>query len=49
MHGGWPLPETQGAGEPEAIYTVAFAMRDLWGDDAEPGTLFIDLWESYLE
>ena len=22
---------------------------DLWGDDAEPGTLFIDLWESYLE
>ena len=49
MHGGWPLPETLGAGEPEALYTVAFAMRDLWGDDAEPGTLFIDLWASYLE
>jgi nitrile hydratase len=49
MHGGWPQPQTLGAGAPEALYTVAFAMRDLWGDDAEPGTLFIDLWESYLE
>ena len=49
MHGGWPLPHTLGAGEAEAVYTVAFVMRDLWGDDAEPGTLFIDLWESYLE
>ena len=28
--------------------TVRFAMRDLWGDDAEPGHLFIDLWEQYL-
>jgi nitrile hydratase beta subunit len=49
MHGGWPLPHTDGQGEPEALYTVSFAMRDLWGDDAEVGTLFIDLWESYLE
>jgi nitrile hydratase subunit beta len=49
MHGGWPLPQTLGSGVPEALYTVAFAMRDLWGDDAEAGTLFIDLWESYLE
>jgi len=49
MHGGWPQPQTLGAGAPEALYTVAFAMPDLWGDDAEPGTLFIDLWESYLE
>jgi hypothetical protein len=23
-------------------------MRDLWGDDAEPGALFVDLWERYL-
>jgi nitrile hydratase subunit beta len=49
MHGGWPLPQTGGDGEPEALYTVAFTMHDLWGDDAEPGSLFIDLWESYLE
>ncbi len=49
MHGGWPLPHTMGEGEPEALYTVAFAMHDLWGADAEPGTLYIDLWETYLE
>jgi nitrile hydratase len=49
MHGGWPLPHTQGHGDPEALYTVAFAMADLWGADAEPGLLHIDLWESYLE
>ena len=33
----------------EQTYTVGFAMRDLWGDDAEPGTLYLDLWEGYLE
>lgn len=45
VNGGWPHPD---ADEPEAVYTVRFAMRDLWGDDAEPGALFIDLWERYL-
>jgi len=44
--GGWPPPGDEG--EPEATYTVRFALPDLWGDDAEPGWLFIDLWERYL-
>ena len=44
--GGWPPPGEES--DPEATYTVRFAMRDLWGDDAEPGHLFIDLWERYL-
>ena len=48
QHEGSGTP-TLRAGEPEAVYTVAFDMPDLWGDDAEPGTLFIDLWASYLE
>ena len=43
--GGWP---PAGEREPEAVYTVRFAQSDLWGDDAEPGTLSIDLWERYL-
>jgi hypothetical protein len=30
------------------VYTVGFANADLWGDDAEPGALVIDLWERYL-
>jgi nitrile hydratase subunit beta len=44
--GAWPPAGEQ---EPEAVYTVRFANADLWGDDAEPGTLCIDLWERYLE
>ncbi len=43
--GGWPA---SGEREPEAVYTVRFAESELWGDDAEPGTLSIDLWERYL-
>lgn len=43
--GGWAPP---GADEPEALYTVRFDMADLWGDDAESGALYIDLWERYL-
>ena len=42
---GWPHP---GSDEPEAVYTVRFAMRDLWGHDAEAGHLYLDLWERYL-
>ncbi|HEX8803296.1 MAG TPA: nitrile hydratase subunit beta [Acidimicrobiales bacterium] len=45
VEGGWRHP---GADDPEAVYTVRFAMRDLWGDDAEPGHLHVDLWERYL-
>ena len=34
----------------EHFYTVEFDGRELWGDDAEPGTAVrIDLFESYLE
>jgi len=47
LPGGWP--HASGDGPPEATYTVRFAMTDLWGDDAEPGWLSIDLWERYLE
>jgi nitrile hydratase len=39
-----------GRGEPpQHLYTVAFAARDLFGDEAEPGTeVRVDLYESYL-
>ena len=43
--GGWPHP---GDEQPEAVCTVRFAMADLWGADAEPGHLYIDLWDRYL-
>lgn len=44
---GWPHAGAKDEG-PESVYTVRFDMRDLWGDDAEPGRLYIDLWERYL-
>ena len=37
-------------GKHEHFYTIEFDGRELWGDDAEPGTAVrIDLFESYLE
>lgn len=38
----------RGAAAP--IYAVAFAMEELWGQDAEPGAeLVVELWEPYLQ
>ena len=35
---------------PQPVYSVQFAMEELWGESAEPGEhLYIDLWESHLE
>ncbi len=44
--GGFPRPD--GTDPTEALYTVRFDMADLWGDDAEEGSLYVDLWEGYL-
>jgi nitrile hydratase len=46
------LPDRYGNDLPpvdEPCYTIRFDMTDLWGPDSEPGSLFIDLWESYLD
>jgi nitrile hydratase len=45
IEGAWPHP---GDDAPEAVYSVRFANADLWGDDAEPGSVTVDLWERYL-
>ena len=53
LHGAHVLPDASahGAGEqPQWLYTVRFAARELWGPDADPSlTVTIDAWESYLE
>lgn len=46
------LPDTHAhfLGEnPQHVYAVAFASTELWGPDAEPFTVSVDLFESYLE
>jgi nitrile hydratase len=52
-HGAHVFPDTNahGLGEnPQHLYTVRIAMRELWGGSAETnGSVLIDLWESYLE
>ncbi|MCW2858857.1 MAG: hypothetical protein JWP48_565 [Actinoallomurus sp.] len=49
--GEWPLPDDSARGiappRVEAVYTVRFPARDLWGTGSH--TVTVDLWESYLE
>jgi hypothetical protein len=50
-HGAHSLPDkgVHGIEGGEHLYTVTFAARDLWGDDADPrDDVTLDLWESYL-
>lgn len=53
VHGAYALPDARAAGggpEPEWVYSVRFAARELWGEQAGArDSLYIDLWESYLE
>jgi nitrile hydratase len=49
---GHLLPDTHAnfLGEnPQHVYSVRFDSRDLWGADAEPFALIIEMYESYLE
>ncbi len=35
---------------PQHLYSVRFAARELWGGEASPrDSVYIDLWDSYLE
>ena len=46
------LPDTHAhfLGEnPQHVYTVRFSSRELFGDDAEPFNVTIEMFESYLE
>jgi nitrile hydratase len=53
VHPAWVFPDTNahGRGEnPQYVYAVRFAARDLWGDDADPAaSVHVDLYESYLD
>jgi nitrile hydratase subunit beta len=52
-HGVHVLPDTNAhfRGEhPQHLYSIRFAARELWGEDAAPRDLVhLDLWEIYLE
>ena len=52
-HGVYVFPDTlaHARGEnPQHVYSVRFAARELWGDQAPPrDSVYIDLWDDYLE
>jgi nitrile hydratase subunit beta len=52
-HGVFVFPDTnsQFLGEkPQHVYSVRFAARELWGEQAAPrDSVYVDLWDDYLE
>jgi nitrile hydratase len=52
-HGIFVFPDTNAhflGEQPQHLYSVRFAARELWGDDASPqDSIYLDLWDSYLE
>ena len=52
-HGVFLFPDTNAAflGEkPQHVYSVKFAARELWGNDASPrDSVHLDMWDDYLE
>ena len=52
-HGVFILPDTNAHGRgknPESVYTVRFDAREVWGEQAAVrDSIYLDLWESYLE
>lgn len=53
LNGGHVFPDSNAAGkgeQPTHLYTVRFAARDLWGEQAAArDSVYADLWEPYLE
>ena len=52
-HGVFVFPDTNAhfQGEnPQRLYSVRFAARELWGEEASPrDAVYIDMWDDYLE
>ncbi len=52
-HGVFVFPDTNAAGQgsnPQHVYSVRFAARELWGPDARArDSVYVDLWDDYLE
>jgi len=52
-HGVFLFPDTNAhfLGEkPQHVYSVRFAARELWGDQAKPqDAVYLDLWDDYLD
>jgi nitrile hydratase len=52
-HGVFVFADTNAMGQgenPQHVYSVRFAARDLWGPDASPhDAVYVDLWDAHLD
>jgi nitrile hydratase len=52
-HGVFVFPDTNAhffGEKPQHVYSVRFAARELWGEQAAPqDSVYIDMWDDYLE
>jgi len=52
-HGVYVFPDTSAHAlgeDPQHVYSVRFAARELWGEQASPrDAVYIDLWDNYLD
>ncbi len=52
-HGVFVFPDTNAHGEgerPQHVYSVRFAARELWGEQAAPrDSVYLDLWDDHLD
>jgi nitrile hydratase subunit beta len=52
-HGIFVFPDTNAhflGEQPQHLYSVCFAARELWGDNVSPrDSVYVDMWDSYLE
>lgn len=53
LHGVFVFPDSHaadGTEQPQHVYSVRFAARELWGPDAPVNDyVYVDLWDAYLE
>jgi nitrile hydratase subunit beta len=45
----FPDLSAEGRREGRHLYSVRFEARELWGEPARDGAVYVDLWEDYLE
>ena len=45
----FPDLSAEGRREGRHLYSVRFEARELWGEPAKGGAVYVDLWEDYLE
>jgi nitrile hydratase len=51
-HGAFVFADTSAyslGDKPQHLYSVRFSARELWGDQAAPDAVFLDLYDDYLE